>query len=156
MHVSSLLGVVMVLVAATAASASGSPESKSPAAAKSTAAKTSAAPLCTSFTIKEPVPRVFTFTIPKNPGATFPLTASVESQKGTISCARGDGGADCRAGQNPQDPVVVKLDLASTDPDGMGQILAGFSAGDFSIGKGGWTLKCSAAPKKSSAPPKSK
>jgi hypothetical protein len=43
---------------------------------------------------------------------------------------------------NPQDAVVVRLSLGSTDPDNMGAILAGFSAGDFSIGKGGWQLKC--------------
>src|SRR5262245_57214569 len=137
MHVLRTLGVVIVLL---------------------TAAGASAAPLCTSFVIKQSVPRQFAFTIPKNAGGqTFMLDASVESQKGTIYCMRGTADrADCRATKNPQDPVVVTLNLASTDPDSMGEILAGFSAGNFSIGKGGWTLKCGAAPKKSSAPPKPK
>lgn len=108
------------------------------------ATEASAAPLCTTYTIKERVPRPFVFAIPKGGvGATFMLTASVDSQQGKIYCTRvPNDRADCRATNNPGDPVVVTLNLTSTDPDDMGAILAGFSAGNFSIGKGGWHLKC--------------
>ena len=104
-----------------------------------------AAPLCTTYTIKENVPRTFIFEIKKDADISKPfmLNASVDSQQGSIYCTpTANDGADCRVANNPQDPVVITLKLGSTDPDNMGAILAGFSAGTFSIGKGGWQLKC--------------
>jgi hypothetical protein len=104
-----------------------------------------AAPLCTTYTIKENVPRTFIFKIKKNANISKPfrLNASVDSQQGSIYCTpTANDGADCRVANNPQAPVVITLKLGSTDPDNMGAILAGFSAGTFSIGKGGWQLKC--------------
>jgi hypothetical protein len=104
-----------------------------------------AAPLCTTYTIKQNVPRTFIFTIQKDADLSKPfmLNASVDSQQGSIYCTpTANDGADCRVTNNSQGPVVVTLKLGSTTPDNMGAILAGFSAGDFSIGKGGWQLKC--------------
>ena len=104
-----------------------------------------AAPLCTTYTIKESVPRTFIFAIHKDADISKPfmLNATVDAQQGSISCTpTAQNGADCRATTNPQDPVVLTLKLGSTDPDNMGAILTGFSAGNFSIGKGGWQLKC--------------
>ncbi len=104
-----------------------------------------AAPVCTTYTIKQNVPRTFIFAIQKGADLSKPfmLNASVDSQQGSIYCTpTTNGGADCRVTTNPQDQVVVTLKLGSTDPDNVGAILAGFSAGDFSIGKGGWQLKC--------------
>jgi hypothetical protein len=105
-----------------------------------------AAPLCTTYTIKENVPRTFVFEIPKDADISKPfmLNASVDSQQGSISCTpTANDSADCRVTNNPQDPVVITLKPGSTDPDDMGAILLGFSAGTFGIGKGGWQLKCS-------------
>ena len=104
-----------------------------------------AAPLCTTYTIKQKVPRTFVFTIQKDADLSKPfmLNASVDSQQGSIYCTpTANAGADCRVANNSQGPVVVTLKLGSTTPDNMGAILAGFSAGDFSIGKGGWQLQC--------------
>jgi hypothetical protein len=105
----------------------------------------SAAPLCTTYTISENVPRTFIFEIQKDADISKPfmLNASVDSQQGSLYCTpTAHDGADCRVENNPQEPVVITLKLGSTDPDNMGAILAGFSAGTFSIGKGGWQLKC--------------
>jgi hypothetical protein len=82
-----------------------------------------AAPLCTTYTIKENVPRTFVFEIPKDADISKPfmLNASVDSQQGSISCTpTANDSADCRVTNNPQDPVVITLKPGSTDPDDMG------------------------------------
>lgn len=110
------------------------------------AAPAFAAPICTKFTIKEPVPRMFEFEIQNGEGGigdTFLLDSRSDSGDGVINCTRVEkGGADCRVSEDSTDPVVVKLKLESSDPEDMGSIETGFEAGDFRIGKGGWTLKC--------------
>lgn len=105
-----------------------------------------AVPLCTIYTIKERVPRTFVFEIQQEAtaiGKTFVLNATVDSEKGSIYCTSIENDrADCRVSNNPNDAVVVKLNPGSADRDNMGSIVTGFSAGSFSIGKGGWQLKC--------------
>jgi hypothetical protein len=105
-----------------------------------------AAPLCTRFAIKEPVPRTFEFEIQEGAegeSKTFNLSCRSEFGDGQISCTRGaKGHADCRATADVTGDVVVQLNLESTNPDDMGSIVTGFSTGQFHIGRGGWTLRC--------------
>jgi len=105
-----------------------------------------AAPLCTRYTIKEPVPRTFKFQLGDGTAATeetFRLRCQSDFGNGDISCARlEEGTADCRVTDDPSAEVVVKLDLDSSDPDQIGSIVSGFRSGGFYIGRGGWTLRC--------------
>jgi hypothetical protein len=103
-----------------------------------------AAHLCTTYTIKEPIPRTFEFEMPEGAegqGATFDLRCRSEFGDGEIRCTRlAEGRADCRV--TADGDVVVKLNLESSSPDDMGSIVTGFGTGQFHIGRGGWTLRC--------------
>ncbi len=93
---------------------------------------------CTSFTITQSVPLDFSFEF-VSANSFDAVEAISEFGTGTLTCEEQGSTVVCSPeGEEP----AVEFFLNSEDPDRQGQILRGFSAGEFFIGRGGWDLRC--------------